>query len=203
MLLNMSSSTSMLLAMVSFASLVSSHLVLTYPGWRGDNLLSNGSIEESSGLGVGPNNSYPFGMQWIYPCESSDLVLITHKITDLSQAADLQCLIIERNGPSEVVRLLSSLVGLQATRMHYSISIWARGTIHETILCLSCPFLPSVDRTTSPTQVMKSASLSYLFRTTMSPMSAIMPRSRSSCLLSTERHSTAYVTCHSCYIFVD
>ena len=55
-----------LLALLS--SLVSSHLVITYPGWRGDNLQSNGTIPEAFGMGTGPNNTYPYGMQWIYPC---------------------------------------------------------------------------------------------------------------------------------------
>ncbi|KAL9124021.1 MAG: hypothetical protein Q9217_006608 [Psora testacea] len=55
-----------LLALLS--TLVSSHTVITYPGWRGDNLYHNGSIPDEFGLGVGRNNTYPFGMQWIYPC---------------------------------------------------------------------------------------------------------------------------------------
>ncbi|KAI9803230.1 MAG: hypothetical protein M1825_002021 [Sarcosagium campestre] len=33
---------------------VSAHTVLTYPGWRGNNLISN--------------ETYPYGMQWSYPC---------------------------------------------------------------------------------------------------------------------------------------
>lgn len=34
---------------------VGAHTVLTYPGWRGDNLVTN--------------DSFPYGMQWMYPCE--------------------------------------------------------------------------------------------------------------------------------------
>ncbi|KAL9611987.1 MAG: hypothetical protein Q9167_003387 [Letrouitia subvulpina] len=49
-------------------SFVSSHTVITYPGWRGDNLKESGSIVDANGLGVGENNTYPYGMQWIYPC---------------------------------------------------------------------------------------------------------------------------------------
>ncbi|KAH8195850.1 hypothetical protein TruAng_009980 [Truncatella angustata] len=47
------------------------HLVLTYPGWRGNNLILNGSIEDTNGLGTGQSGSaeiFPYGMQWIYPC---------------------------------------------------------------------------------------------------------------------------------------
>ena len=68
----MLSSSRVLLLVVSslllLASFVSAHTVITYPGWRGDNLQKNGSLEETGGLGVGPNNTYPYGMQWIYPC---------------------------------------------------------------------------------------------------------------------------------------
>jgi hypothetical protein len=34
---------------------VGAHTVLTYPGWRGDNLVTN--------------DTFPYGMQWMYPCE--------------------------------------------------------------------------------------------------------------------------------------
>lgn len=47
---------------------VSSHTVITYPGWRGNNLHSPGDIVEENGLGAGNNGTYPYGMQWIYPC---------------------------------------------------------------------------------------------------------------------------------------
>ena len=62
------------------SAIVSSHTVITYPGWRGDNLHTNGSIsgdngtmvvDGSYGLGTGANNTYPYGMQWMYPCMSS------------------------------------------------------------------------------------------------------------------------------------
>lgn len=43
-----------LLALVGAATLSSAHTVLTYPGWRGDNLITN--------------DSFPYGMQWMYPC---------------------------------------------------------------------------------------------------------------------------------------
>ncbi|KAL9011705.1 MAG: hypothetical protein Q9173_003470 [Seirophora scorigena] len=52
----------------SLFSLVSSHTVITYPGWRGNNLHSPGDIAEEQGLGAGDNGTYPYGMQWIYPC---------------------------------------------------------------------------------------------------------------------------------------
>jgi len=42
------------IALYATAGLVQAHTVITYPGWRGDNLITN--------------ESWPFGMQWIYPC---------------------------------------------------------------------------------------------------------------------------------------
>ncbi|KAF8850450.1 hypothetical protein BDZ45DRAFT_770144 [Acephala macrosclerotiorum] len=38
---------------------VHSHTVITYPGWRGNNLIVN--------------ETFPYGMQWLYPCESFPL----------------------------------------------------------------------------------------------------------------------------------
>lgn len=47
------------------------HTVIVYPGYRGNNLHTNGTVEEADGLGAAFSNgsySYPYGMQWIYPC---------------------------------------------------------------------------------------------------------------------------------------
>lgn len=35
----------------------------------------------NGGLGVGNNNTYPYGMQWIYPCTSSSLFQSSHQLT--------------------------------------------------------------------------------------------------------------------------
>lgn len=54
-----------------FFGLADAHTVIVYPGYRGNNLLTNGTIEEANGLGVASQNDslvYPYGMQWIYPC---------------------------------------------------------------------------------------------------------------------------------------
>ncbi|KAK4151232.1 hypothetical protein C8A00DRAFT_17350 [Chaetomidium leptoderma] len=40
---------------LQWATLVQGHVVLTYPGWRGNNLITN--------------DEFPFGMQWMYPCK--------------------------------------------------------------------------------------------------------------------------------------
>ncbi|KAK9784505.1 putative FCH domain-containing protein [Seiridium cardinale] len=54
-----------------FSALVRCHIVISYPGWRGNNLIVNGSVEDTNGLGTGISSTgevYPYGMQWIYPC---------------------------------------------------------------------------------------------------------------------------------------
>ncbi|KAJ5602861.1 hypothetical protein N7537_005817 [Penicillium hordei] len=53
--------------------LAHAHTVITYPGYRGNNLHTNGTVEQANGLGVAydvKNGSYiyPYGMEWIYPC---------------------------------------------------------------------------------------------------------------------------------------
>lgn len=48
---------SSLLLTLALAAFVSAHTVMTYPGWRGNNLKTN--------------DEFPYGMQWMYPCESS------------------------------------------------------------------------------------------------------------------------------------
>ncbi|KAI9832028.1 MAG: hypothetical protein M1819_004572 [Sarea resinae] len=42
------------LVVLATTSLVSAHTIITYPGWRGDNLHTNAT--------------FPYGMQWMYPC---------------------------------------------------------------------------------------------------------------------------------------
>ncbi|KAF7560467.1 hypothetical protein G7046_g3703 [Stylonectria norvegica] len=41
------------------AAAVSAHSVITYPGWRGNNLITN--------------ETFPYGMQWLYPCGGTTL----------------------------------------------------------------------------------------------------------------------------------
>ena len=41
--------------LVSYAAVVNAHTVITYPGWRGNNLDNNAT--------------FPYGMQRSYPCE--------------------------------------------------------------------------------------------------------------------------------------
>ncbi|KAJ5833394.1 hypothetical protein N7474_001705 [Penicillium riverlandense] len=53
--------------------LADAHTIITYPGYRGNNLHSNGTVQATNGLGVAydPKNGtymYPYGMEWIYPC---------------------------------------------------------------------------------------------------------------------------------------
>lgn len=41
------------------ATLATAHTIITYPGWRGDNLITN--------------ETFPYGMQWLYPCGGMSL----------------------------------------------------------------------------------------------------------------------------------
>lgn len=62
-----------------WSSLVAAHTVITYPGWRGNNLHTNGTNpdgtvpEGSIGIDYMGNDTYgfPYGMQWMYPCQYS------------------------------------------------------------------------------------------------------------------------------------
>ncbi|KAI1486765.1 hypothetical protein F5X96DRAFT_215172 [Biscogniauxia mediterranea] len=44
---------------VAASTLAAAHIVITYPGWRGDNLITNAT--------------WPYGMQWMYPCGGTTL----------------------------------------------------------------------------------------------------------------------------------
>ncbi len=83
-----------LIALATTSSLlVEAHTVITYPPWRGDNLHMTSNVTATNGLGVGVdptgpimdvnadgtattgevlkpegNFTYPYGMQWMYPC---------------------------------------------------------------------------------------------------------------------------------------
>ncbi|KAI0175105.1 hypothetical protein BJ166DRAFT_493595 [Pestalotiopsis sp. NC0098] len=63
-----------LLAVLALAAVAQSHLHISYPGSRGSNLVTNGTVAETNGLSIGVANTtsgdpvYPYGMQWQYPC---------------------------------------------------------------------------------------------------------------------------------------
>jgi hypothetical protein len=62
-----------LIQVLALAVSVQSHLHINYPGWRGNNLVTNGTVTETDGLSIGLANGtenavYPYGMQWQYPC---------------------------------------------------------------------------------------------------------------------------------------
>ncbi|KAF2015581.1 hypothetical protein BU24DRAFT_180833 [Aaosphaeria arxii CBS 175.79] len=69
--------TELVFLVASWSSLVSAHTVIVYPGWRGNNIMTNGtesptdpSIKPGS-LGINYDNGtlgFPYGMQWMYPC---------------------------------------------------------------------------------------------------------------------------------------
>lgn len=69
---------SILLALAACWNFAAAHLVISYPGWRGNNLMTSGTLEDGSvppgSLGQNYNNKtgqyeFPYGMQWMYPCK--------------------------------------------------------------------------------------------------------------------------------------
>ena len=60
-----------LLTLLSLLSAAAAHMVVTYPGWRGNNLISNGTVHTGV-LGIDRdrdgNLAFPYGMQFMYPC---------------------------------------------------------------------------------------------------------------------------------------
>ena len=85
------------LALVSFLTTATAHTVITYPGWRGDNLQSNGTVEDTNGLGT-DGEYWPYGMQWSYPCKLNGHRIGDYKLTYGSQAVACQPQRIEQNG---------------------------------------------------------------------------------------------------------
>lgn len=50
------------------------HTVIVYPGYRGNNLHTNGTVEDTHGLSAAYRNgsyAFPYGMQWLYPCKKA------------------------------------------------------------------------------------------------------------------------------------
>ncbi|OJJ48361.1 hypothetical protein ASPZODRAFT_1573360 [Penicilliopsis zonata CBS 506.65] len=61
----------LILAISGLTSLAQAHTVIVYPGYRGNNLHTNGTVAEANGLGTAWYNDsyiYPYGMMWEYPC---------------------------------------------------------------------------------------------------------------------------------------
>ncbi|KAF2725259.1 hypothetical protein K431DRAFT_343233 [Polychaeton citri CBS 116435] len=63
-----------ILAVVPLLQLAHSHLVITYPGWRGDTLHTNGTLPQFDADALAVNQfengtrTFPYGMGWVYPC---------------------------------------------------------------------------------------------------------------------------------------
>ncbi|KAH7065709.1 hypothetical protein BKA63DRAFT_524461 [Paraphoma chrysanthemicola] len=66
-----------LVFIVATWSVASAHTVITYPGWRGNNIHTNGTISDTDpnikagSIGINYENGtygFPYGMQWMYPC---------------------------------------------------------------------------------------------------------------------------------------
>ncbi|THX11965.1 hypothetical protein D6D13_04660 [Aureobasidium pullulans] len=54
-------------------AIVLAHTVITYPPWRGNNLITNGTEPQYDMIATGENcvdgqKTFPYGQQWMYPC---------------------------------------------------------------------------------------------------------------------------------------
>lgn len=78
-----------LITLVAAASIAQAHTVITYPGWRGNNLHTNGSFPGDTGsIGMDFNDNgtigFPYGMQWMYPCKCLCYVFVLNSmLTDI------------------------------------------------------------------------------------------------------------------------
>jgi hypothetical protein len=75
---------SIVLALALCWSHAAAHTVIVYPGWRGNNLQTNGTFPDGSvppgSLGQNWDQeaggyNFPYGMQWMYPCTFSHSLL--------------------------------------------------------------------------------------------------------------------------------
>jgi hypothetical protein len=82
---------SLVFALAACWSYVAAHMVITYPGWRGNNLLTTGLEQDGSvpadGLGAFYDNKteslqYPYGMQWMYPCQCFSFFPMNFELTN-------------------------------------------------------------------------------------------------------------------------
>lgn len=73
--------TELVYLVASWSSLAAAHTVIVYPGWRGNNIHTNGTTSPTDpsiipgSLGMNYDNGtygFPYGMQWMYPCMSSN-----------------------------------------------------------------------------------------------------------------------------------
>lgn len=122
-------------------NLATAHTVITYPGWRGNNLHTTGALPETNpdSIGIDYNNStgeveFPYGMQWMYPCKRSDIYSrstvfskqktsiwkrtdrLTTPPNNNSQAVDFPKQKTEPNGPSEEEHYPCNPVGFPGTK---------------------------------------------------------------------------------------
>lgn len=96
------------------------HTIITYPGYRGNNLFTNGTVEDTNGLGVAYKDGtymFPYGMEWIYPCKKlAHHPLLYFKAETKKQAAECPHPPTEPNGPLAAVPSPSNPLGSPATQ---------------------------------------------------------------------------------------
>jgi hypothetical protein len=134
------------LAILATASIAQAHTVITYPGWRGNNLHTNGTLPEqnpgSLGIDFSDNgtSSFPWGQQWIYPCKRNLSTIryeANRRLTLHSQAVACLNQPTAPSGPSMAVAFPSSQAGSLATASLCSTSTLASLSL-ETLHLATC-----------------------------------------------------------------
>lgn len=116
------------LAFMATISIAYAHTIITYPGWRGNNLHTNGTVPEHNpgSLGIDFDNgtaAFPWGQQWIYPCKHDNTCDNENcQLTINHQAAACHSQRTAPNGLSTEAACQSSLDGSRATASPCSMS---------------------------------------------------------------------------------
>ncbi len=130
-----------LAALVTLWTTVGAHSVLTYPIWRGNNLRDSGRTTDDlipvNGLGVAYDNNtqsltYPYGMQWVYPCKSPWQKLVKINMLMWKQAEVCRHPPTEPSGPLTEVPFPFNQVGSLVISMHSSTSTLDLALYHKT-----------------------------------------------------------------------
>lgn len=195
-----------LVFVVASWSLASAHTVIVYPGWRGNNIITNGTAGPKDpniipgSLGMNYDNqtgqyTFPYGMQWMYPCTFNPFSSQLSTTTMLTHEQVVACPHhkIAQNGPSEAALFPSSQDGFQAIQRHNSTSTWATKTSHKITRMQCCNRFPSQVHRTSNTRVPFAYHRSHYLPAT-NPKLATMPLSRLSSLRNMVRRCITYVT---------
>lgn len=121
-----------LLALLGCVALAAAHTQITYPGERGNNLHTNGTAPQDNPNAIGVDwdaatglPSFPYGMQWIYPCTLQCNIRENNSIAnERTQAAVCLSVEIAQSGHTKAAPYPSSPAGTKAIKKPCSTSTW-------------------------------------------------------------------------------